>query len=205
MKIIFLDHDGVICMGNEWGGRFKKQKKFYGDKPRPDSNSKIPIEYRFDDFDTKAIKVLNEILDETGAEIVISSDWRKYATLEELGEYYIMQGISKQPIGVTEFISNIQWKEEGIIPQDFPWSRFHDLEQERHFEILKWLKDHPETTNWVAIDDLNMGKMINTSYGKKPNMQEREWGLDCLYWTNEFEGIKQSGAKEKIVKILNNE
>ena len=27
MKVIFLDHDGVICLSTEWGGRHKKQKK----------------------------------------------------------------------------------------------------------------------------------------------------------------------------------
>lgn len=25
MKIIFLDHDGVICLSQQWGGRFKKK------------------------------------------------------------------------------------------------------------------------------------------------------------------------------------
>lgn len=203
MKVIFLDHDGVICLGNQWGGRFKKQRKFYGDKPHPDSKLEIPIEYRFDDFDTKAIKVLNEILEATGAEIVISSDWRKLANLEELGEYYTLQGIAKRPFGLTEFIDHAKWNEEGIIPDDFPWNRFQDLEQERHFEILKWLRDHPEVTNWVAIDDLSMGKRIKTSYSK--DTIERDWGLDNFYWTNEYEGIKKSDAKEKIIKILNNE
>jgi len=27
MKVIFLDHDGVICLSSEWGNRFKKQDK----------------------------------------------------------------------------------------------------------------------------------------------------------------------------------
>ena len=25
MKVLFLDHDGVICLSDEWGGRFKKK------------------------------------------------------------------------------------------------------------------------------------------------------------------------------------
>lgn len=25
MKVIFLDHDGVICLASEHGGRYKKQ------------------------------------------------------------------------------------------------------------------------------------------------------------------------------------
>ena len=58
MKVIFLDHDGVICLSNNWGGRFKK-KSF-------DSNPETPMDIRMDDFDNKAVKVLKEIIDETG-------------------------------------------------------------------------------------------------------------------------------------------
>ncbi len=28
MKVIFLDHDGVICLSNNWGGRTKKWAKW---------------------------------------------------------------------------------------------------------------------------------------------------------------------------------
>ena len=83
MKVIFLDHDGVICLSNNWGGRMKKQKK-YGRKLSQSIGS-LPVNVRFDDFDRKAIEVLNSILEETDAEIVISSDWKKHATIEELG------------------------------------------------------------------------------------------------------------------------
>mgnify|MGYP000985782043 CR=1 FL=1 len=41
----------------------------------------------------EAVKVLNEVLEQTGAELVVSSDWRLHATLEELGEYYLSKGI----------------------------------------------------------------------------------------------------------------
>ena len=27
MKVIFLDNDGVICLGSNFGSRFKKQKR----------------------------------------------------------------------------------------------------------------------------------------------------------------------------------
>jgi hypothetical protein len=64
MKVIFLDHDGVICLSTEWGSRFKKQKKWGGRKLSM-SNVEVPLEYRFDNFNKKAVKVLNEILEET--------------------------------------------------------------------------------------------------------------------------------------------
>ena len=27
MKVLFLDNDNVICLSNNWGGRYKKQQK----------------------------------------------------------------------------------------------------------------------------------------------------------------------------------
>jgi hypothetical protein len=198
MKVIFLDHDGVICLSNNWGGRSKKQKE-YGRK-MSQGIDELPVDVRFDNFDKKAIDVLNSILEETGAEIVVSSDWKRWATVEELGEYYEQQGIIKKPIDATSFFRALQ--AEGKIPgfEDFRWDRNEQLEQERHFEILNWLKDHPEVTHWVAIDDLNMSISVSTHhYGDF----DREWGLTNFVWTPQMtEGIKQSGKKEKILEFL---
>jgi len=47
MKVIFLDHDGVICLSTEWGGRYKKQKK-WGELRLSTTPTQIPMEYRFD-------------------------------------------------------------------------------------------------------------------------------------------------------------
>ena len=52
-------------------------------------------------FNTKAVKVLNEILEKTDADIIVSSDWRNNFTLEQLGEIFEWQGVIKKPIGVT--------------------------------------------------------------------------------------------------------
>jgi hypothetical protein len=192
MKVIFLDNDGVICLSSNWGSRHKKQKK-WGKMKLSMSMSSVPVEYRFDNFDKKAIKILNEILEETDAEIVVSSDWRLYATLEELGEYYTSQGIIKKPIGVTKKLSEFD------TPNNFVWSREWDLEQVRSLEIKQWLIDHPEVTHWVAVDDLNMGK-TRLYYSME---FEHEWGLENFVYTPlSTEGIKQSGIKEKILSYL---
>lgn len=131
MKVIFLDHDGVICLPNEWGGRSLK---------RGDS-----IDVKFDDFDIIAIKVLNEILEMTDCEIVISSDWRRHATLEQLQELYTIRGIKKIPIGMTECEPT-----QGML-----------LQSARVTEIQNFLSSHPEITKWVAIDDMNLSKLEN--------------------------------------------
>ena len=62
MKIIFLDNDGVICLSNNWGERAKKWANFKRDNPDVEFTDR-PVLCRFDDFDDKAVKVLNEILE----------------------------------------------------------------------------------------------------------------------------------------------
>jgi hypothetical protein len=194
MKVIFLDHDGVICLSTEWGGRYKKQKK-WGELRLSTTPTQIPMEYRFDNFNKKAIKVLNEILELTGAEIVVSSDWKRWATVEEMGQYYESQGIVKKPIAFTPNLS-----ECNNYGEDFPWSRQWDLEQTRSLEIRQYLQDHPEVTEWVAIDDLNMGKT-----GQYYSVEfTHDWGLDNFVLTPRGnEGLKQSGIKEKVLSFLN--
>jgi hypothetical protein len=199
MKILFLDNDGVICLSNNWGGRYKKQKE--AGRKMSQSTSTLPVDARFDDFDKKAVAVLNSILEETGAEIVVSSDWKKHATVEELGQYYLAQGISKVPIDSTPFFRVLY--DEGKVPlnSEFDYNRTHNLEQERHFEILHWLKEHPEVTHWVAVDDLCMSITVTSHFFGE---EERDWGLTNFVWTPyDDEGIKQSGIKDKILAFLN--
>jgi len=191
MKTIFLDHDGVICLLTEWGSRHKKQQK-WGERNTSMSMNEIPLEYRFDNFNQKAINILNEILEETGAEIVVSSDWKNFATLEEMGEYYESKGIIKKPIAFTLNLGDCTWYNEDV----WIWNPKWDLEMSRVIEIRQYLHDHPEITHWVSIDDLNMGKNGESW---------KDWGLDNFVLTpNGNEGIKQSGIKEKIIKFLNN-
>ena len=196
MKVIFLDHDGVICLASEWGGRHKKQKEWGGRKLSM-SNNAIPLEYRFDNFNQKAVKTLNKILEETGAEIVVSSDWKLHATLEELGDYYESQGIIKRPIALTPNIQNCTAHSNLFI-----WSPRWELEQTRTIEIQQYLHDHPEVTHWVSVDDLNMGApYTDPDWGDI----DRDWGLTNFVLTPKSrEGIKQSGIKESILKFLGN-
>jgi hypothetical protein len=192
MKVIFLDHDGVICLSTEWGGRHKKQRK--AGRKLSQSVESLPVYARFDNFNKKAIGILNEILEETDAEIVVSSDWKRWATVEEMGEYYESQGIKKKPIAFTKKLI------DSNVPQNFVWSPRWELEQERSIEINQYLIDHPEITHWVAVDDLNMGiPQTHESWGE----MEMDWGLTNFVLTpKSIEGIKQTGIKEKILKYL---
>lgn len=193
MKVIFLDHDGVICLSNNWGGRSKKWAKYRSANPETSTDKMdAPVFVRFDDFDGKAVQILNKILEETGAEIVVSSDWKGWANVEEMGEYYESQGIIKKPIALTRNLADCTWENEE--KESWFWNPRWDLEMTRVVEIRQYLHDHPEITHWVAIDDLNMGK------NGEP---WKNWGLDNFVLTPlSNEGIKQSGIREKILKYL---
>lgn len=175
MKVIFLDHDGVICLMDNWGTRRKKIKKYqeeFGDV-------EIPVEHRFDTIDKKSIRVLNRILRETGAEIVVSSDWRNHATLSEMGDLYHKSGISKKPIGYTQNINDFD-----PLCRVYAWRGLYA--EARAVEINKWIEDNkPE--KWVAVDDLDMWRDLK----------------HFVHTPQPFEGIKQSGIAEKIIRILN--
>jgi hypothetical protein len=190
MKIIFLDNDSVICLSNNWGSRIKKFQKFRSKNINVKFEDR-PIDCRLDNFDKKAVKVLNSILEETGAEIVVSSDWRYHATLEELGDYYISQGIIKRPIDVTGMFKDLYPRE---------WQRlrnYAELEYERSMEIKHWLNEHPEVTHWVAVDDLDMSEKFGDISGNSNK------GLTNFVLTPKpSEGIKQSGIKDKIINFL---
>jgi hypothetical protein len=196
MKVIFLDNDGVICLSRNWGSRNTKRRKAGLKISVP--SSEIPVDIRLDNFDKKAVKILNEILEETGAEIVVSSDWRLHATLEELGEYYTSQGIIKKPIAVTDQVKD-------LFPNE--WSKklrfYADLELERYMEINHWLENHPEVTNWVAVDDLDMSIEFLGPRFSSANGSDTKPGLTNFVLTPRVnEGIKQSGIKEKILQFL---
>jgi hypothetical protein len=185
-SILFLDHDGVICLHNNWGGRQKKWEKFRKLNPEVTLWESAPVNVRFDDFDKKAVKVLNEVLEKTGSEIVVSSDWKLHASLDELGEYYLSQGISKKPIDMTPNLHEFDPTTNDL----FMWKGW--LEKKRILEIQQYLELNPHVEKWVAMDDLNMSPEFNGGYG-----------LDNFVLTPRMtEGIKQSGIKEKLINFF---
>jgi hypothetical protein len=188
MKVIFLDFDGVVCLSTEWGGRKNKKVKYLKEFPGSIEND-MPGFIKMDNFNDKAVKVLNSILEETGAEIVVSSDWKLYCTLEELQEMFIKYGVIKSPIDTTP---NVE------LEYDKQYYTKGELAEYRVMEIKSWLKHNPEVTHWVAVDDLDLGEKFGPISGNSNG------GLKNFVLTpKSSEGIKQLGIKEKIINFLN--
>lgn len=126
MKVIFLDHDGVLCLRPQWGLRKKLKTKF-------------------DPFDESAIRALNKILVQTNANIVCSSDWRIYATLSKMKTIYAERGIIGDLIDYTD-IFDIMDSEKHLPDSSL-------LASIRSREIMSWVGEH-KPDKWVAVDDL---------------------------------------------------
>ena len=82
--IIFLDIDEVLATENS---SKMKRKFWYDDKSYP--------------FDAKCVKNLNVILRTINAEIILSSSWRLFYTLDELDKIFKFNKVEKSPIGIT--------------------------------------------------------------------------------------------------------
>jgi hypothetical protein len=94
-------------------------------------------------FNPEAVNVLNQLLDISGAEIVISSDWKLRVSFDQMLEFYHAQGVTKSPIDSTAWLPN--------------YSKYH---KQRAHEIADWLEQHPAVSHWAAVDDLYLGSWL---------------------------------------------
>lgn len=164
MNTIFLDIDGVIATTKQFwlnSTNFRKKHEWAHEL-------KVPYP-----FDKKCVNVLNEIIEQTDSEIVLSSDWRTHWSLDELDKIFKHNGVSKSPIDKT-LVAPIS---------------FSNLVKNRCNEILTYVKNK-SLENWIVIDDLNVGYYL-------PEEQK-----DRFFMTESNEGIKKSGLKNKILKFL---
>lgn len=155
MKVIFLDIDGVLATTSCYGVARKNKWDSYK-------------------FDEKCVTVLNFILQETGAEIILSSDWRRHYTLQEMREIFAHNFVLRGPIGFTT--TRLSYTSS-------------ELEIGRTEEIKIWLKENAwkNDIKWVSVDDLDMSEGLGDNF---------------VLCKNQHEGIKRKGIKEKIIEIL---
>lgn len=123
-KIIFMDVDGVL-----------NYTKWYVDDRNPGN-----LYGQEGDIDPECVRRIVNICKRTGAKIVLSSDWR----------------IDKNSIGRLERAGF----PEGLIFSQTPeliWTLFNSPtsteDYSRSREINMWLTEHPDTYNYVIIDD----------------------------------------------------
>jgi len=154
MKFLYTDIDYVLSLASEINPK----------------QSKWGLIHK---FNPKAVSVYNEILEKTGAEIIVSSDWRNSHSLQELqGIFTEWAGIIKAPIGVTTTRK----------------TNMQRLDEFRAKEILEHVEQFKPDA-WVAIDDLYLTPWIPEEH--------------FVIITRIYEGIKQCSKKEEIINKLN--
>ena len=159
-KFIILDIDGVLATSTQY-------------YLKPTSKSWLK-KFNVYPFDKKCVYVFNEILRETNAEIILSSDWRFHFNLEQLDEIFKLNNVIKSPINCTLDLS-------------YYFENKNQISKIRQFEIKEYLKKN-NIKSYVVIDDLDLSESFDKEF------------IRCA---KENEGIKQSGIKEKIIKVLN--
>ena len=130
---IFLDHWGTMVLADKHGREHNKT-----DLP---NISEMKIHGELIPFDKQAVNILNEIIEQTDCEIVVSSDWKRWCSLDKMREFYKEQGIIKEPIDYT------------------PTIKGKNIFESRSLEIKSWLDNH-NISKWVVIDDLYLGNYL---------------------------------------------
>lgn len=131
MKVIFLDIDGVL-----------NYTKWYVDDRNPGN-----LYGQEGDIDPLCVERVKRICQETGAKVVISSDWKLSwgGTLARLGRMGLGEDlvIDKTPdYAILHLNPHTYFTEDQA---EYEFSRGH--------EIDLWLEAHPDCTNYVILDD----------------------------------------------------
>jgi hypothetical protein len=167
MKVIFLDIDGVLATQKE----FEIPRGEFWELHPDAKDLGIPYPWNKD-----CVDVLNEILDETNAVIVLSSDWKHHFNLKHMDAIFKWNGVKKSPIMFTDNDS----------------ISFGNLTMNRAWEIEKCIRSQIKAERWVILDDLWLHK-----YLKNTNDDDK------FFLTKDDIGLAESGLKEKIIKKLN--
>jgi len=129
-KIIFVDVDGPLSYGTWPDGKVK-------------INNRLKIPYAWVQRDCDA---LTEVINKTGANVVISSDWKLHYTIEEMGQIFEHYGIPNVIVGATD---------------DYKVKMSSPLEWDRADQIMKWVVENElEMRNWIALDDLRIAQFF---------------------------------------------
>jgi len=86
---IFLDIDGVLATNQ--APKISKSL-WYNERAYP--------------FNKHCVNILNQILEKTNAELILSSDWRRVFDLNELDKIFKFNKVVKSPIAITSILFN---------------------------------------------------------------------------------------------------
>lgn len=135
-KVLFLDFDGVL---NSWEWRAEQQRR---------DGVSFQAEKHLDELDPKAVERVNQILERTGAEVVVSSTWRRLHRQSELRGFLGKAGFRGRMVGVTPHLTVSPYA-----PTERAVQRGDEIRQ-----WLDWEAEHNEPVAAYAVldDDSDM-------------------------------------------------
>jgi hypothetical protein len=130
-KVIFIDVDGPLSWGTWQDGKVKIMEG---------TSSEFTIPYPWVQEDCDA---LGEIIKQTDARLVVSSDWKKHYGILHLAMIFEHYGIGRWNVMDTTTHFNPKKKMSS------------SLEWDRACEIETWVKSF-KPTHWISIDDMQL-------------------------------------------------
>lgn len=167
MKVIFLDIDGPMIPVRAYH--------------LPEQTKPASV------FDSIATALLNRLIKDSGAKLVISSTWR------QLGREKVVAVLVKNGIDPTHLHEDWQ--------TPLTWGSNRDR------EISLWLEDHPEVTNYVAIDDEQLHVDIITFAVKADTYDGLSYRnyLEARIYLNAYaddnDGLKQLNRDLRMIRL----
>lgn len=141
MKVIFLDIDGVMNSKTWYTKMRAKNWEWYH----------MAGKYLAYSINPRAVVLLNSIVEQTGAKIVLSSSWRLGPPLCSLQEDF-------KKLNIDIFDKTPCWGEYGVTD----WKKEIDENGISKIKIIprgeiidKYLSEHPEVENYVILDDID--------------------------------------------------
>lgn len=177
-RVIFLDIDGVLLPAGSL------ETIFIDGAP-------MPVRARLveHDFSAAAMNNLRKIVLETGASIVLSSEWRRTESMKDSIGIALRARHLPQLRGSTPVFKprpELMQQDPGII-----WC------ERRAREIGSWLKQNPDVKAWVALDDLDFNWADSARDVGTPLIKHRS------VHTNAIRCLTEEDAAEAVRILLN--
>lgn len=167
-KLIFLDIDGVLNPVHYMNALFKMWKASFNEIKSQDDYGQL--------FFYQNCDALKQIVDQTGAQIVISSTWRM-AGEQAMKDLWRDRNLPGQIIGITPTQRQVIESSGAEKQSDVC----------RGDEIAHWIKQNNFTGNYVIIDDT-------------PDMLNSQ--IENFVRTNGYVGLTMKDA-DRAIEILN--
>ena len=192
MKVIFLDIDGVLQAydsKNRFGKGEEKMKEEVSElSKRLNRDYSIynvyDVEACYLDWDKEAVERIKKIIKETGAKIVISSDWRSKELVNKMKDFLKIWDMEQYWAGETG--------DSGYEEDEMKETRDYIKEKMkgkycsyRAVEILDYVRKHEEITNYVAIDDMDLLDELEEHFVKTKNLINNEQAEKCIEILND--------------------